>query len=178
MLNMPRFLNASHHVALLALSLIPAAATLRAQGSGLPAAPPLRSRVELKLGSRDVIRGALAGRVDDDIVLVRGESDSVHVAMSNVITAWRFEGTGRKGWSAVGAGAAVGAGVGALIIGLASADHSSPEHGFGVALAVEGAGALTVTGAVLGGLIGLLPEDHWVEFDPATITVTTGAGER
>ena len=127
------------------------------------------STVLLELGDRRQERGTLLGRAGNDVLLWKSPSDTARIPFSEVIRSSAYEGSTPRGWSAVGKGAAVGTGFGLMLGALALSHTGDARHESGAGFAVVAIGTLILGGTLVGGALAVLPEEHWTEFDPATI---------
>ena len=127
------------------------------------------SIVLLEFGNHRQVRGTFIGRAGDDVLLWKSPSDTARIPFSEVIRSSAYEGSTPRGWSAVGKGAAVGTGFGLMLGALALSHTGDARHESGAGFAVVAIGTLILGGTLVGGALAVLPEEHWTEFDPATI---------
>jgi hypothetical protein len=131
--------------------------------------------VRLFSGSREVIRGILV-RADtlSFEMLVPSHPDTISFPRASVSRAQVQRGDRQRGVSAVGTGALVGFGIGAMLAALALTE---PDHSDGLAPAFAAAAVTTTTviGTAIGALVALTSTEQWLTFDPATLRIALRA---
>jgi hypothetical protein len=152
-------------------AMILSASPLSAQGNdGLarPVAPG--DTVRLRENGTVLVQGILLRRDSTGFVVVdRRTRDTVHVPVSQITRAEVRRGSHRRGGRAVGTGAAVGAGIGGVVLGLAIASREKGDEGLAVAIGGFVAVVTTGIGTAIGAIASFTHTETWLLFVPAAV---------
>ena len=126
--------------------------------------------VRLQEHATVLVHGVLLRRDSTGLVVVdRRTRDTVHIPIFQITRAQVQRGSHRRGGSAVGTGAAVGASIGGVILVLTIASPDRHEQG----VAVFAAGLLTVVTTGIGTAVGIVASftgtETWIDFDPTVV---------
>lgn len=116
-----------------------------------------------------LVQGVLVRRDSTGLVVVeRRTRDTVHIPIFQITRGDMQRGSHRQGTSAVDTGAAVGAAIGGVVLGLAIISPDK-DKGLGIFLAAGVTAVTTTIGAAVGAIASFTHTETWVRFDPAAV---------
>lgn len=131
------------------------------------------STVLLKVGPVREYRGTLAA-ADSGRMILLGEhwGDTIVVPLTEVRKASLLVGRERPGASSAQTGLAIGFIGGSVVaaLGIAMSDPKK-DDGLGAILSVFAGAAVLVGSTLIGAVNAVVPQEHWVPFDPSSIAI-------